>query len=71
LKYCRRVLIKPEFSGIERRLEKLSVCLQKLEPFKAKEKKEIIQDPLYDISQFMDYVKEWMKRRNVGDKAKS
>ena len=148
--------MKPEFSGIERRLEKLSVCLKKLEPFKAKEKEEIIQDPyiqdiiernlevsaqaiidianriisieglekprdyyeailrigeagilplkfaqtlapiagfrnilvhdymdidwdevynnlhqLHDISQFMDYVKEWMKRRNVGDKAKS
>ena len=37
--------MKPEFSGIERRLEKLSVCLKKLDPFKAKEKKEIIQDP--------------------------
>ena len=37
--------MKPEFSGIERRLEKLSVCLKKLEPFKAKEKEEIIQDP--------------------------
>ena len=37
--------MKPEFSGIERRLEKLSVCLKKLEPFKAKNKDEIIQDP--------------------------
>ena len=42
--------MKPEFSGIERRLEKLSVCLKKLEPFKSKEKDEIIQDPyLQDI----------------------
>jgi len=37
--------MKPEFSGIERRLEKLSACLKKLEPFKAKEKEEILQDP--------------------------
>ncbi len=37
--------MKLEFSGIERRLEKLNVCLKKLEPFKAKEKEEIIQDP--------------------------
>jgi uncharacterized protein YutE (UPF0331/DUF86 family) len=37
--------MKPEFSGIERRLEKLSGCLKKLEPFKAKEKEEILQDP--------------------------
>ena len=42
--------MKPEFSGIERRLEKLSVCLTKLEPFKSKEKEEILQDPyLQDI----------------------
>ena len=42
--------MKPEFSGIERRLEKLNVCLKKLEPFKSKEKKEILQDPyLQDI----------------------
>jgi len=148
--------MKPEFSGIERRLEKLRTCLKKLEPFKTKKKEEILQDPymqdiiernlevtaqaaidianriisieglekprdyyeailrigesgilplefaqnlapiagfrnilvhdymdidwdevynklhqLHDISQFMDYVKEWMKRRGVGDKAKS
>jgi uncharacterized protein YutE (UPF0331/DUF86 family) len=37
--------MKPEFSGIERRLERLSVCLKKLEPFEEKEKDEIIQDP--------------------------
>ena len=37
--------MKPEFSGIERRLEKLNVCLKKLEPFKAKKKGEIIRDP--------------------------
>jgi uncharacterized protein YutE (UPF0331/DUF86 family) len=42
--------MKPEFSGIERRLEKLNVCLNKLEPFKSKEKEEILQDPyLQDI----------------------
>ena len=42
--------MKPEFSGIERRLEKLNVCLKKLEPFKSKEKEEILQDPyLQDI----------------------
>ena len=42
--------MKPEFSGIERRLEKLSVCLKKLEPFNSKEKEEILQDPyLQDI----------------------
>ena len=42
--------MKPEFSGIERRLEKLSICLNKLEPFKTKEKAEILQDPyLQDI----------------------
>ena len=42
--------MKPEFSGIERRLEKLSVCLKKLEPFKAKKKEELLQDSyLQDI----------------------
>ena len=42
--------MKPEFSGIERRLEKLNVCLNKLEPFKSKDKEEILQDPyLQDI----------------------
>ena len=42
--------MKPEFSGIERRLEKLSVCLKKLEPFKDKKKEELLQDPyLQDI----------------------
>ena len=42
--------MKPEFSGIERRLEKLSVCLKKLDPFKEKKKDEILQDPyLQDI----------------------
>lgn len=61
--------MKPEFSGIERRLEKLNVCLKKLEPFKSKEKEEILQDPymlqLDDLSRFMDYVKNWMKNRNL------
>ena len=37
--------MKTEFSGIERRLEKLNVCLNKLEPFKSKKKEEILQDP--------------------------
>jgi hypothetical protein len=32
--------MKPEFSGIERRLEKLDVCLKKLEPFRLKKKDE-------------------------------
>jgi uncharacterized protein YutE (UPF0331/DUF86 family) len=42
--------MKPEFSGIERRLEKLSVCLQKLEPFKKQKKEELLGDPyLQDI----------------------
>ena len=42
--------MKPEFSGIERRLEKLNVCLKKLDPFKTKEKEELLQDPyLQDI----------------------
>ena len=42
--------MKPEFSGIERRLEKLSVCLNKLEPFQSKEKEDLLQDPyLQDI----------------------
>jgi uncharacterized protein YutE (UPF0331/DUF86 family) len=42
--------MKPEFSGIERRLEKLNVCLNKLEPFKSKDKEEILQNPyLQDI----------------------
>ena len=42
--------MKPEFSGIERRLERLSTCLKKLEPFKAKEKGELLKDPyLQDI----------------------
>ena len=42
--------MKPEFSGIERRLEKLRTCLKKLEPFKTKEKEEILRDSyLQDI----------------------
>ena len=42
--------MKPEFSGIERRLERLSTCLKKLEPFKAKKKGELLKDPyLQDI----------------------
>ena len=42
--------MKPEFSGIERRLEKLNVCLKKLDPFKIKEKEELLQDTyLQDI----------------------
>lgn len=42
--------MKPEFSGIERRLERLNNCLQKLEPFKAKKKEELLKDPyLQDI----------------------
>ncbi|MBW1837996.1 MAG: DUF86 domain-containing protein [Deltaproteobacteria bacterium] len=42
--------MKPEFSGIERRLDKLNVCLKKLEPFKSKMKGELQSDPyLQDI----------------------
>ena len=42
--------MKPEFSGIERRLEKLNVCLKKLDPFKTKEKEELLKDTyLQDI----------------------
>lgn len=36
--------MKPEFSGIERRLDRLSVCLKKLEPFRSKKKEELLSD---------------------------
>jgi uncharacterized protein YutE (UPF0331/DUF86 family) len=40
----------PEFSGIERRLERLKECLLKLEPLKSKTKEEFLKDPyLQDI----------------------
>ena len=77
--------MKPEFSGIERRLEKLSVCLKKLEAFKAKKKDEILQDSylqdivernleviaqaVIDISKFMDQVKSWMKKGASSDRS--
>jgi len=38
--------MKPEFSGIERRLDKLDVCLKKLEPFRLKKKEELFKDPV-------------------------
>ncbi|WP_338835599.1 DUF86 domain-containing protein [Neomoorella thermoacetica] len=42
--------MKSEFSGIERRLEKLSECLTKLEPLKTKSFDDFEQDPyLRDI----------------------
>ena len=42
--------MKPEFSGVERRLERLKTCLLKLEPLKTKEKEEFLKDPyLRDI----------------------
>ena len=42
--------MKPEFSGIERRLQRLRECLLKLEPLKEKEKSEFVRDPyLRDI----------------------
>lgn len=42
--------MKPEFSGIERRLERLKTCLLKLEPLKTKAQEEFLQDPyLQDI----------------------
>jgi uncharacterized protein YutE (UPF0331/DUF86 family) len=39
--------MKPEFSGIERRLDKLDVCLKKLEPFRLKKKEESFKDPYF------------------------
>ena len=39
--------MKPEFSGIERRLEKLDICLKKLAPFRSKKKDEILKDPYF------------------------
>ncbi len=40
----------PEFSGIERRLEKLNECLQKLEVLQGKPKEELLGDTyLQDI----------------------
>lgn len=42
--------MNPEFSGIERRLERLKECLLKLEPLKGKAKDEFLKDPyLRDI----------------------
>ncbi len=42
--------MKPEFSGIERRLERLKTCLLKLEPLKTKEKSAFQAEPyLQDI----------------------
>ncbi len=38
--------MKPEFSGIERRLEKLDVCLKKLEPFRLKKKEELSKNAI-------------------------
>jgi uncharacterized protein YutE (UPF0331/DUF86 family) len=37
-------MMNPEFSGTERRLQKLKECLRKLEPLKNKPKSEFIQD---------------------------
>ena len=39
--------MKLEFSGIERRLEKLDVCLRKLKPFRSMQKDEILKDPYF------------------------
>ena len=39
--------MKLEFSGIERRLEKLDVCLKKLKPFRSMQKDEILKDPYF------------------------
>jgi len=42
--------MKPEFSGIERRLQRLRECLLKLEPLRDKKKHEFLEDPyLRDI----------------------
>jgi uncharacterized protein YutE (UPF0331/DUF86 family) len=40
------ISMKPEFSGIERRLEKIRTCLKKLENYQTKKKNEILKDPL-------------------------
>ena len=39
--------MKLEFSGIERRLEKLDACLKKLKPFRSMQKDEILKDPYF------------------------
>ena len=39
--------MKLEFSGIERRLEKLDVCLKKLKPFRSMQKDEILKIPYF------------------------
>lgn len=42
--------MRPEFTGIERRLERLRECLQKLEPLSQRELKDFLEDPyLRDI----------------------
>jgi len=42
--------MKPEFSGIELRLERLKNCLLKLEPFREKSLQDLLKDPyLQDI----------------------
>ena len=49
-KSFREVRMKPEFSGIEKRLEKLNNCLNKLEPLKDRTLEEIQDDPyLQDV----------------------
>lgn len=56
--------MKPEFSGIERRLEKLSVCLQKLEPFKKQKREELLGDP-YPVKAVRK--KECLNARNASE----
>ena len=42
--------MKPEFAGIERRLDRLNECLQKLEPLRDRKQDEFLADPyLRDI----------------------
>lgn len=41
--------MKPEFSGIEKRLERQKECLSKLEPLKDKALEEIEKDPYLPV----------------------
>ena len=48
-RFWRRNIMKSEFSGIERRLEKLNVCLKKLEPFEEKKRKSCFRTLIFRI----------------------
>ncbi len=56
--------MKPEFVGIERRLERLNECLQKSEP--PRDKTQEVFDNLNrldDVVCFAEAIREWMKQR--------